>query len=186
LEGRYEEAEKAGRKAVVVLEGLARDHPKTPSFADDLASTRCGLAYTLADQPGASAGARAEAIRLANKAVEHGPEVPSFRGTLATVLYRAGDWRGAILAKEKTIELAKTADAQDWLILAMSRWQLGDTKRARADFDRALEWMRQNPTKDKDDELGRLRAEAAALLGVTDNPRSTGKKEDRNPRPSKP
>jgi tetratricopeptide (TPR) repeat protein/tRNA A-37 threonylcarbamoyl transferase component Bud32 len=179
LMDRFGESEQAHRRAVDHSERLVADFPMVPNYPDLLARSRCGLAYVLANRRDVVNRDAAQAVRLAEKAVGQLPKESSVWGTLATVRYRAGDWKGAIAAKEKTIELAKAADAQDWLILAMSRWQLGDKGRAHADFGRALAWMRENSTKD--DELCRLRAEAAALLGVTDNPKSAGKKQDENP-----
>jgi tetratricopeptide (TPR) repeat protein len=172
--GRFREPEQAHRQAVKLWERLVADFPSVPKYPDSLAQSRCGLAYVLANRRDVANRDLAQAVRVAEKAVEHGPKESSFWGTLAIVRYRAGDWRGAIQAKEKTIELAKAADAEDWLILAMARWQLSDKDRARSDFDRALAWMRENPTKN--DDLCRLRAEAVALLGVTDDPRSAAKK----------
>ena len=40
--------------------------------------------------------------------------------------------------------------------------------------------------KSQDDDLGRFRVEAAALLGVTEHPKPTAKKEENTTRPSKP
>ena len=48
----------------------------------------------------------------------------------------------------------------------MTHWQLGDKDNARHWYAKAIEWMkRHNPD---DEELGRFRAEAKALLGVTE------------------
>jgi tetratricopeptide (TPR) repeat protein len=185
LMDRFSESEQAHRRSVDLCERLVADFPAVPKYSVSLAQSRCGLAYVLANRRDVVNRDPAQAVRLADKAIEHNPKEASFWGTLGTVRYRAGDWTGAIKAKERTIALAKAADARDWLILAMARWQLGDKDQARTDFDRALAWMRDNPTKD--DELCRLRAEAAALLGVTDDPKSATKKEEENPaRRSKP
>jgi hypothetical protein len=50
--------------------------------------------------------------------------------------------------------------------LAMARWQVGEEELARADFDRAVEWMEKGAGTDKrqDEENLRFRTEATALL----------------------
>ena len=48
----------------------------------------------------------------------------------------------------------------------MTRWQLGDKERARELYDRAVEWAEEN--EPEDEELARLRAEAAELLVIED------------------
>jgi tetratricopeptide (TPR) repeat protein len=181
---RFGESEQAHRRAVELCERLVADFPAVPKYPHLLAQCQCGLAYVLANRRDVANRDPAQAVRLAEKAVEHDPKESSFWGTLAIVRYRAGDWKGTVKAKEKTIELAKAADAEDWLILAMARWQLGDKHRARAEFDHALAWMREHPTKDN--ELCRLRAEAAVLLRVTDDPNSADKKEENPAQESKP
>ena len=52
----------------------------------------------------------------------------------------------------------------------MAREKLGESVRARAEYDRALDWMKQ--VKSKDDELRHFRAEAAELLQIINLPAS--------------
>ena len=78
--------------------------------------------------------------------------------------YRAGDWKAAIEALTKSMELRNGGDSNDWFFLAMAHWQLGDKTQARSWYDKAVPWMEKN--QPKDEELLRFRAEAAALLGV--------------------
>ena len=66
----------------------------------------------------------------------------------------------------------------------MAHQQKGDKDQARQWYDRAAIWMEKN--KPKDEELLRFRAEAAALLGVSEDPKSAGKKEGNPTRSSKP
>ena len=84
--------------------------------------------------------------------------------TLGVAHYRAGDWKAAIEALTKSMELRKGGDSTDWFFLAMAHWQLGDKPQARSWYDKAVQWMEKN--QPKDEELIRFRAEAAALLGV--------------------
>ena len=107
-----------------------------------------------------------QAVALAKKAVELGPNQGSFWNTLGVAHYRAGDWKGAIAALQKSMELRKGGTSFDWLFLAMTHWQLGEKEKARAWYDKAVEWM--DKTQPKDEELRRFRAEAEELLGVKD------------------
>ena len=88
--------------------------------------------------------------------------------TLGVALYRAGEWKEAVEALGKSMELSKGGDSFDWFFLAMTHWQLGDRNHARTWYDRANEWMYKN--QPKNDDLLQFRAEASALLGVTDLP----------------
>jgi superkiller protein 3 len=103
-----------------------------------------------------------QAVALAKKAVELAPNDWSYLNTLGAADYRAGDWKGAITALEKSMELRNGGDSNDWFFLAMAHGQLGQKVKAREWYDRAVQWMDENaPT---DEELRRLRAEAAELL----------------------
>ena len=84
-------------------------------------------------------------------------------------LYRNGEWKAAIEALEKSIGISGYS-AFDGFFLAMAREKLGESVRARAEYDRALDWMKQ--VKSKDDELRRSRAEAAELLQIINLPAS--------------
>ena len=48
--------------------------------------------------------------------------------------YQAGDWKSAIAALEKSMELRNDGDSHDWFILAMAHWQLGEKDKAREWF----------------------------------------------------
>ena len=86
--------------------------------------------------------------------------------TLGAAHYRAGDWKAAIEALTKSMELGKGGDSTDWFFLAMAHWQLGDKTQARSWYDKAVPWMEKN--QPKNEELIRFRAEAAALLEVNE------------------
>jgi uncharacterized protein HemY len=78
--------------------------------------------------------------------------------------YRNGDWKAAIKALTRSMELHTGGDSTDWFFLAMAHWQLGDKTQARSWYDKAVSWMEKN--QPKNEELVRFRAEAAALLEV--------------------
>ncbi len=106
----------------------------------------------------------AQAVALAKKAVELDPKNPFFPSTLAAAYYRSGEWKAAIAALEKSMELRKGGDSTEWFFLAMTHWRMGNKEEARKRYDQAVQWMDKNqPT---DEELRRFRAEAAELLAV--------------------
>jgi tetratricopeptide (TPR) repeat protein/tRNA A-37 threonylcarbamoyl transferase component Bud32 len=104
------------------------------------------------------------AVRLAKKAVELSPKIGNSWNTLALDQYRAGNWKEAFSAVEKSMELGKGGAREDWLILAMTHWQLGAKAKAKQWYDKADQWMQKNRPKDVD-QL-QLRKDAASLRGV--------------------
>jgi len=105
-----------------------------------------------------------KAVGLAKKAVELAPQEANCWNTLGVASYRAGDWKAAISALEKSTKLHKGGDSFDCFFLAMARWQSGDKKEARKLYDLAVQWMEKNQPKNED--LGRFRAEAESLLNI--------------------
>lgn len=83
--------------------------------------------------------------------------------TLGAARYRARDWNAAIEALKKSMELRQGGNSFDWFFLAMAHWQRGDKEQARNWYDQAVQWMEKH--RPQDEELRRLRAEAAELLG---------------------
>jgi tetratricopeptide (TPR) repeat protein len=108
------------------------------------------------------AHALARAVALAQQAVDANPKEGTFWNTLGVARYRAGDFKGAVEALDRSAELRQGGGPYDWLFLAMTHWQLGDKDEARKWYDRAVERMSMN------EELWPVRAEAAALMGVGD------------------
>jgi len=104
------------------------------------------------------------AVNLAKKAVELAPEDGNCWSALGTAHYRAGDWKVARAALEKSMELSKGGNSFDWFFLAMCHEKLGDKEKARQWYDKAVEWMDKN--KPQDDELRRFRTETAELLEI--------------------
>jgi uncharacterized protein HemY len=107
-----------------------------------------------------------KAVALATNAVGLAPKARHIWNTLGAAHYRAGDWKAAVTALGKSMELRQGGDAFDWFFLAMAHWQMGDKKQARRWYDKAVPWMEKN--RPQDEELRCFQAEAAALLGVKD------------------
>jgi Flp pilus assembly protein TadD len=146
----------------------------------NLAVARNNLAWILATCPDAKFRDPGRAVEQATKAVELAPKEGGYWNTLGAAHYRAGDWKAAIEALNRSMELHKGGDSNDWFFLAMACWQLGDKPQARSWYDKAVGWMEKNqPTAE---ELIRFRAEAAALLGL---PEPTAPASKEVPHPSK-
>ena len=92
--------------------------------------------------------------------------------TLAVAHYRAGDWKAAFTALDKSMQFHSGGDGVDWFFLAMTHWKLGDRERAGKAYDNAVRWMTTNWSDDE--ELRAFRAEAAALLGKPDSRQQKG------------
>jgi hypothetical protein len=93
--------------------------------------------------------------------------------------YRCRHWPAAIEALLNATKFGTKDDPSLELFLAMAHWQVGHKGEARRLYDQAIGGMDQQ--KSWDDDLRRLRAEAAALLGLPE-PTAPAKKEV--PRPS--
>ena len=135
----------------------------TPLSVNDTAVLN-NLAWLLATCADAQLRNPSEAVTLAKKAVELEPKNGMWWNTLGAAHYRAGDWKAAIAAMNKSMELRKGGDSFDWFFLAMANWQLGKKEEARKWYDKAVQWMDKN--QPKDEELRRFRSEAEELLAV--------------------
>lgn len=99
------------------------------------------------------------------KALELEPSYAPTWHARGVAQYRAGDWQGAVATLTKSAELHAGADAaQDWFFLAMAHEKLNHQAEARQWYDRAVQWTEKHAPQNE--ELRRLRAEAAKLLGV--------------------
>ncbi len=147
-----------------------------------------GLAWALAQAPEGQREPE-EAVTLARRATELAPDQTRGWTTLGLACYRAARWKDCLAAIERS--LASRANHQDVLCLlltAMARQQLGEHAVARECFAQAVRkietgeravperqpvrdgvvWITLTRSFDEDEELARLRAEAAALLGLDD------------------
>jgi tetratricopeptide (TPR) repeat protein len=113
------------------------------------------------------------AVASAKKAIELAPADPSPWNTLGMAYYASGAYQAAIGAIHRSIKLGGHADSTDYFFLAMAHRRLGHKDTAGGYYQKGVRWMDKNrPT---DPELRRFRAEAAALLGITDEPKAPGK-----------
>jgi serine/threonine protein kinase/tetratricopeptide (TPR) repeat protein len=157
--GRYAEALNLREEMLAIGKAkLGPDHP-------DVLLSMNNLAWLLAVCPDAKFREPRRAVVLAEKATE-APEPAAAWNTLGVACYRTGDWKKAITAVEKSMALQNGGDGNDWIILAMAHWQLGDMEKARKYYSQSVAWMKKQPSVDAD--LARFQAEAAALLGMKD------------------
>jgi tetratricopeptide (TPR) repeat protein len=105
------------------------------------------------------------AVELASKAVELAPTNGAFWNTSGVAQYRVGNYKAAIEALNKSMELRKGGDATDWFFVAMAEWQLGNKPTAYRRYAEAVQWMEMKAPTNA--EMIRFRSEAAELLGLT-------------------
>jgi serine/threonine protein kinase/tetratricopeptide (TPR) repeat protein len=122
------------------------------------------LARIIVTYPDRKLGNAAEAVQLARKAVELAPAKSTCWRALGAAHYRAGSWKEAVVALEKSLAVSNGGDGFAWFLLAMAHWQLGEKEKARTWFDRAAQWTDKN--QPKDEEFRRFRAEAAELMKI--------------------
>jgi eukaryotic-like serine/threonine-protein kinase len=141
---------------------LDRATPKEGELLND-------LAWFLATAEVSAHRDPALAVELGKRAVELSPEVRGYWNTLGVAHYRAGDCKAAVRSLEKSMQLSKGGDGDDWFYLAMAYWRLGHKEDARKWYGQASEWMDKN--KPKNEELRRFRAEAEELMGANEKKR---------------
>jgi tetratricopeptide (TPR) repeat protein len=127
------------------------------------------LAWLLANCPEVKLRDPRRAVELARKATELVPKEGMYWNTLGVAHYRAGNWKAAIEALDKSMQLRKRGDSFDWFFLAMTHWRLGEKDKARKFFDMAVEWREKNKqalkdNKSQEDELRRFQTEAEEVL----------------------
>jgi serine/threonine protein kinase len=164
--GRAQEAADAFREAKARFEKKAADNPRVPSFPRE-------LAYFLTTCPATQFRDLPRAITLAKQALQHAPLWSESWYTLGLAEYHAGHWAAAIEALEKSATLGWTLDPSVKFFLAIAHKKLGQEEEARSWYDQAARWMDQRGSRDE--ELLRLRAEVAALLGLPKQARPSTK-----------
>ncbi len=122
------------------------------------------LARLLATCPDLKLRDAGQAVATAKKAVDLASGDGGCWNTLGIAQYRNGDWKAALAALNKSVQLRKGADSSDFFFLAMAHWQLNEKDKARALYNQAVAWMDKHNPKNK--ELKRFREEATALLGL--------------------
>jgi len=170
------EAVESYQKAIEIKEGLLGENPTSVTHQKTLALSCNSLAWLLSTYPAGAIQNAERAVELAEKAVELTPQNGFYWNTLGVARYRAGDWKAAIEALAKSMELRSGGDSFDWFFLSVSHSQLEEKEEARNWYDKAVKWMEENIPDNK--ELIRFRAEAAELLGVRNETKDEKETED--------
>jgi tetratricopeptide (TPR) repeat protein len=158
MQGKHDEA-------IAALQRALELDPNQPARRASLVLELNKRAWTLATSPDPKARDPKRAVELAKEAVQIAPKQRGIWNTLGAAQYRAGDWKAALTALEKSMELHQGGDAFDWFFLAMSYWRLGEKEKAREWFDRAVQGTEKLPLNQRE-ELRRFQTEAEELLGI--------------------
>src|SRR5262249_37431617 len=132
--GRYDDAVKSYERAILLQK--------------DWAGVRYSLAWLLATCPDVRKRDPGRALEMARKAVELDPKHGGYWNVLGVSHYRAGNWKDAVAALQKSGELTRGGACSDWLFLAMAHWQVGDRGQAQKWYDKAVRWMENNHPQD--------------------------------------
>jgi eukaryotic-like serine/threonine-protein kinase len=170
-QGRSDDARKGYEKALAAL--------RHTLSARTIEVQRCmaDYAWMLAATAGPGYRDPHRAIELANELIQNTPKVRDAWMILGVAHYRAGAWKDAIAALEKSEATAPGPfTAVDGLFLAMACWQLGDKEKGRQWYAKALQ-SSDTATQPSRRERALFRSEAAHLLGIAD-PKPPSRGED--------
>jgi hypothetical protein len=158
--GRAREAEEVFGQ--ILADSQLKPNPQINQFND--------LVWELATEVGPQVRSREPrwVVELAKRNVQSDPKHNSCWKTLGVAQYRAGDWKAAVAALEKSMALGQKDVALTSFYLTLAHWRLGDKAQARRWYDQARQWMDKN--RSDDEGLRRLRAEATELLGIEEKP----------------
>ncbi len=95
------------------------------------------------------------------------PKAGNYWRTLGVAHYRAGDWKAAVVALDKSVELRGGVDASDRFFLAMAYRKLGKHDESREAYNQALQWLEKKEktlSAVQAEELRRFRNEAEEVL----------------------
>ena len=124
-------------------EALA-DYHKLLELAPNSARAHNDLSWLLATCPDRKLRDPARAVELARRAVALQEPVGKVWNTLGAAHYRAGAWRPAIDALEKSMVLRQGGDAFDWFFLALAHHKLGHADEAKKWYAKAIGWLEKN------------------------------------------
>jgi len=183
-ERRDVEARDIFQQALDRAEAAVRENPQSAPGRELLAWVAGRLSKLLSTSADPIVRDVDKSIKLATRGLDLLPESGDVWNVVGEAHFRAHHWDEAIGAFKKAGELRRDQNVTGWYHLAMAYWQKGDKEQARQWCTKAAAWMEKNQAKN--DDFVRLRDEAAAMLGVTDHPAPTGKKEESTTRSSKP
>ena len=124
------------------------------------------LAWKMATDQDPAARNPAEAVKVAERAVNADPKNGMYLNTLGVARYRAKDFSGAIDALNRSI-LARGLNAEDAFFLAMAHARLSRQAEAKEWYGKANQHLQD--TQANNSEVRRFREEAAAVLEALDD-----------------
>jgi serine/threonine protein kinase len=128
--GRTEEARQQFTLAQAIMEDLARRQPKE-------SACHWQLICLLANCPEVALRDPPRAVTLAQRVLP--PSAGHYWRYLALAQYRSDQWQAAADSIQQAMDLRQGGDAFDWLLLAMTHWQLGQEERALRWYTKAQE-----------------------------------------------
>jgi serine/threonine protein kinase/Flp pilus assembly protein TadD len=164
VNNRSEEAEQAYRQARKHWnKSLELKPASAASIRAIVRSTAIGPQLRRRERLSASEMAK-KLVELEKKSVEKVPDAGSLWNVLGLAHFRARDWKAAISALEKSMELRARDYGVNWFILAMAHWQLGHQDEARQWYELACRGTEYRNWSTG--EIPVLCAEATLLLGM--------------------
>jgi eukaryotic-like serine/threonine-protein kinase len=163
------EADVSIHRAVEVADTLIGNQSAAlPHFRKDLVGPFSGLAWTIVSQARLCPIELAQAIRIAQQAVDWDSERSDAWRSLGMTCYRAGDWNSASSSFRQAIDLDHGGNAADWFLMAAIDHHLGKHEEARRWYDRAVARLSQASLSERTGgvELRRSRVEALKALGM--------------------
>jgi len=173
-QGKHASAAEHFKRAVALWSDLVAEPPPGTAGSEDWQFAQRSYAWFLADAPDARWRNPHRALELAQKAVAAAPTNADYWATLGVARYRAGKPAEALAALEQAMRLRDAACTDEQFLLAMIHQRLGAADKARQCFNRAVRHMEAN--QPGSEWLRRLRAEAAASLGLPEPPRRHGER----------
>jgi tetratricopeptide (TPR) repeat protein len=171
--GQTDEAARAYPQSLALLEALDPSSRARPDIRGQRADVADRFARLLADGPDPKVHDPEGAVKVARDALESDPENSRLRAALGVSLYRAGRPNEAITDLEAAAQGQPGLPGSDHFILSLAYGRTGATDKARLWYDRGLKAIEAGQAQGE--RATRLRAEAAALLGRSDAPKSNDK-----------
>jgi serine/threonine protein kinase/Tfp pilus assembly protein PilF len=167
--GKPGEAADHFRTALDLLTKLGADLPDGGPGPGLPGHNENSLAWFLVNCPDPSFRDPKRALELARKSVNRAPQQADCWNTLGGAYFRAGDAAQAVGALQRAVDLRQGGDAMDWMLMAASRWALGQATAARDARAKATAWLEKNP-RGRTEEVVRLQKEVEEIMSKPPKP----------------
>jgi tetratricopeptide (TPR) repeat protein len=163
-QGRLSEARTAWSRALEILGRLVARAPESPQVQRRWCDCANDLAWLLLNHPDPASRNPGAALALCGQAVQRCPGSAVYWNTLGVAHFRAGDFKSAVIALERAMDLTGEGTPFDHVFLAMVHARLGHTEEAQQWLDHAL-FRLQDDYRDHP-ELGRFCEEARSMIAM--------------------